>query len=62
VINGLGFWGLGLPLGGWLAYGCDQGPAGLWWGLVLGLFVVAAALLLVLRLRLGQQCSRLAVD
>jgi MATE family multidrug resistance protein len=60
--NVLGFWVVGLPLGCWLAFERGHGPAGLWWGLVLGLFVVAGALLLVLRWRLAERRGRLATD
>ncbi len=60
--NVVGFWLLGLPLGCVLAFGYGGGPAGLWWGLVLGLFVVAAVLLTVLRWRLQQRRDRLATD
>ena len=62
LANLVGFWGLGLPFGCWLGFGCDMGPAGLWWGLVAGLFVVAGSLLLVLRLRLRERRGRLRVD
>jgi MATE family multidrug resistance protein len=63
-INVAGFWGLGLPLGCWLAFpwGRDQGPEGLWWGLVGGLFAVAAALLLAVRLRFLETAARLEID
>ena len=45
-----GYWGVGF-LGGWLlAFPLGFGPAGLWWGLALGLAVVA--ILLTLRLHL----------
>jgi MATE family multidrug resistance protein len=45
-----GYWGVGFA-GGWLfAFRLGYGPAGLWWGLALGL--AAVALLLTLRLRL----------
>jgi MATE family multidrug resistance protein len=48
VFNLLGYWVLGLPLGGWLAFRTDYGLAGIWWGLCFGLGVVA--LLLVRRI------------
>ena len=60
--NIVGFWVCGLPLGCWLAFGRHQGPAGLWWGLVCGLFFVAGGLLVVLRWRVRERCQRLAVD
>ena len=62
LANVLGFWVIGLPLGCWLAFTREQGPAGFWWGLVLGLFVVAVGLLFVLRLHLQRGRQRLSVD
>ena len=62
VANFVGFWVLGLPLGCWLAFGRGWGPAGFWWGLVLGLFVVAGGLLLVLHWRLQERRERLRVE
>lgn len=62
LANAVGFWLIGLPLGAWLAFDCQRGPAGLWWGLVVGLFSVAVAVLLVLRLRLARLRERLAAD
>jgi MATE family multidrug resistance protein len=44
VINLLGFWALGLPLAAWLGLRRDFGLEGVWWGLALGLAVVASAL------------------
>ena len=44
----LGYWGLGLPLGAFLAFRVEMGPQGLWWGLTVGLGSVA--LLVVARL------------
>jgi len=60
--NIVGFWLLGLPLGCLLAFGLGWGPAGLWSGLVIGLFIVATALLAVLRRRLGERRNRLVVE
>ncbi len=62
LANVAGFWLLGLPLGLWLGHGRGHGASGLWWGLVLGLFVVAVALLAVLRVRVRGDQRRLAVD
>jgi MATE family multidrug resistance protein len=59
--NVVGFWLLGLPLGCLFAFG-GGGPAGIWWGLVVGLFTVAGGLLFVLRLRLRTLQRRLASD
>ncbi len=60
--NFVGFWMIGLPLGCWLGFGRGSGPAGLWWGLVVGLFVVATTLLLVLRRRVQARRERMATD
>jgi MATE family multidrug resistance protein len=61
-INIVGFWLIGLPLGCAFTFLGDAGPAGLWWGLVIGLFAVAAALLLVLRWRTRERSARLRID
>lgn len=44
----LGFWALGLPAGLYLAYQAGHGPAGLWWGMNVGL--AAVSLFLVARI------------
>jgi MATE family multidrug resistance protein len=50
VFNLIGFWLLGLPLGWWI--GIRQGwLAGLWWGLALGLGIVALCLVVWLHRR-----------
>ena len=49
--NLVAYWGLGLPLGTWLALRQGWGLAGIWWGLFLGLAVVASALVLWIRAR-----------
>jgi len=51
IINLLGFWLMGMPISLALAFRTSLGPAGLWWGLVAGLGVVAVFLLL----RIGRQ-------
>ena len=38
------FWGVALPLGAVLAFWLDMGPIGLWWGLTVGLIVLATVL------------------
>jgi MATE family multidrug resistance protein len=40
----LGYWAIGLSLGVFLAFGLKWGPAGLWWGFVVGLVVVSLLL------------------
>ena len=44
LFNLLGYYVLGLPVAWYLAFETDVGVAGIWWGLTLGLFVVAALL------------------
>ncbi len=54
LIAGLGYWGVGF-VGGWsLAFPLGLGPAGLWWGFVIGLATVAT----LLTVRLIQRSSR----
>lgn len=40
----VGYWVIGLPVGWWLAFRAGMGPAGLWWGITVGLTVVAVLL------------------
>jgi MATE family multidrug resistance protein len=58
----LGYWLLGIPLSSYLAFAGGLGPAGLWWGLVLGLGVVAILLLARVRTRLAQRQPRVVID
>jgi MATE family multidrug resistance protein len=58
----LGYWLLGIPLSGYLAFVVRLGPTGLWWGLVLGLGIVATLLLLRLRVRLARAQPRVVID
>jgi len=62
AVNLLGFWVIGLPLSGWLGFGLGAGPAGLWWGLVVGLGVVAVVLLARVRVKLGRPLARFSLD
>lgn len=45
IVNLIGFGMVGLSASLWLAYRTPLGAAGLWWGLVVGLFAVAVILL-----------------
>lgn len=58
----LGYWVLGLPVSAYLGFVRDLGPAGLWWGLVLGLGVVATFLLIRVRIGLARQQTRVLID
>jgi MATE family multidrug resistance protein len=62
LINLLGYWVLGLPLSVCLGFVAGLGPVGLWWGLVLGLGVVAISLLIRVRNRLARTHSRVVID
>jgi MATE family multidrug resistance protein len=62
VVNLLGYWVLGLPVSAYLGFAVRVGPAGLWWGLVLGLGVVATILLVRVRLGLARQQTRVLID
>jgi MATE family multidrug resistance protein len=62
LINVLGFWLMGLPVSWWLGVRSGWGPAGLWWGLTLGLIVVSAMLALRVRVKLGGEVKRVVID
>jgi len=62
LINLLGYWVLGLPLSVYLGFVARLGPPGLWWGLVLGLAVVATSLLIRVRARLARSQRRVIID
>jgi MATE family multidrug resistance protein len=59
--NLVGYYALGLPLGWTLGRPERLGLAGIWWGLALGLFVVAAALAIAVALR-GPRRARALVE
>jgi MATE family multidrug resistance protein len=62
IANIIGFWVLGLPLGVWLGMRREYGPAGLWWGLVLGLAVVGIGLLIRVQVRMKRTLKRVQID
>ncbi len=62
VVNLLGYWMLGLPVSAYLGFVLRLGPAGLWWGLVLGLGVVATFMLIRVRIGLARQQTRVLID
>jgi MATE family multidrug resistance protein len=47
LITAFAYWGVGMPIGAWLAFGAGQGVRGMWVGLIAGL--TAAAVLLLAR-------------
>ncbi len=58
LVNLVGFWLVGLPLGSWLCFGRGLGARGLWWGLVAGLATVAVVLALRVRARMAGPLAR----
>jgi MATE family multidrug resistance protein len=62
VTNIVGFWCIGMPVSLWLGFGLRYGAVGLWWGLVVGLVMVAAFLLLRVRQRERHDIVRLVID
>jgi MATE family multidrug resistance protein len=62
LVNLLGYWFLGLPVSYALGFTLGLGPIGLWWGLVLGLGIVAAVLLVRVRIALARRQDRVVID
>jgi len=62
LLNFVGYWVLGLPVGAYLAFGAHEGPRALWWGLAGGLALVAVALLIRVRRRLSGDVARFDVE
>jgi MATE family multidrug resistance protein len=54
----LGYWLLGLPLGYQMAFHLGLGPRGLWWGITVGLAVVASLLVARIAFRFRGHISR----
>jgi MATE family multidrug resistance protein len=62
VVNVIGFWCIGMPVSLWLGFGLDYGAVGLWWGLVVGLIIVAFFLILRVRQREHHGLERIIID
>jgi len=62
VVNVLGFWLVGLPVSAALGFGARGGPRGLWWGLTVGLMLVALVLIWRVRRRLAGEIARVVID
>lgn len=62
IINVIGFWCIGMPVSLWLGFGLDYGAVGLWWGLVVGLVIVAAFLIARVRQREHHGLARIIID
>ena len=61
-VNFLGYWVIGLPVSYVLAFELGVGYTGLWWGLVVGLVVVAAILLVRIKVRFASLQARVSLD
>jgi MATE family multidrug resistance protein len=57
-----GFWGIGAPLGLFLAFPMGMGARGVWFAFALSLLVVAVLQLMRVRWRLSRDVSRLQID
>jgi MATE family multidrug resistance protein len=62
IVNIVGFWCIGIPVSLWLGFVLDLGAVGLWWGLVVGLVIVAVVLIVRVRQREQQDLARVLVD
>jgi len=62
IVNVVGFWCIGIPVSLWLGFGLDYGAQGLWWGLVVGLVIVAVFLILRVRQREQHDLERIMID
>jgi len=62
VVNLLGYWLVGLPISTALGFGTAAGPRGLWWGLTVGLVLVAVVLTWRVRRRLAGVVTRVLID
>jgi MATE family multidrug resistance protein len=62
IVNVIGFWCIGIPVSLWLGFGLGYGAVGLWWGLVAGLVMVAAFLILRVRQRESRDLARVIID
>jgi MATE family multidrug resistance protein len=52
LLNILGYWVLGVPMGATLSFAASLGVFGLWWGLVIGIYSTAVIGILILRFRM----------
>lgn len=62
LVGALGFWCIGIPVSLWLGFGLGFGAVGLWWGLVVGLVMVAAFLMARVWQRAQRDLERLVID
>ncbi|HKI00667.1 MAG TPA: MATE family efflux transporter [Thermoanaerobaculia bacterium] len=57
-----GYWGVSLPIGWLLAFRAGLGPAGLWWGITVGITMVAVLLVMRIAMRFRGEIARVAAE
>ncbi|HXV86892.1 MAG TPA: MATE family efflux transporter [Gemmatimonadales bacterium] len=62
LVNILGYWVIALPLSAALGFTAGLGPRGLWWGLTVGLVLVALVLVVRVRRHLAGEITRVVID
>jgi MATE family multidrug resistance protein len=62
IVNVVGFWCIGMPVSLMLAFVVGYGAVGLWWGLVVGLVMVATFLIARVRQRERHDFVRVVID
>ena len=62
LISLVAFWGVGLPVSYLLGFSWGMGPAGVWWGLAVGIAVAAVLLLARIRLRFARVPRRVVIE
>ena len=62
LISLVAFWGCGLPVSYLFGFHWEGGPAGVWWGLVVGLGVNAVLLIIRMRIRFAKVPRRVVID
>ena len=62
LVNVVGYWLIGLPVSAAFGFWLGYGPQGLWWGLMVGLTLVAAVLVWRVRRRLAGTLARVRIE
>jgi MATE family multidrug resistance protein len=61
LVNLMGYWAIGIPVSLLLGFTAGMQTVGVWWGLVVGLAVVAVILVIRLRRTFSREVERLAI-